>query len=143
MSTTTRRRARFSTLTVSEVRPLTADSVEVTFAVPPELQDDFDYAPGQYVALRTELERAFAVAFQLALSEHDAELTAMAEAAAAVLARALDHGLEEVFALTHVPNLPSRAVARAIGMRDLGVHTWWYAEPSQVLRADRTTHPRP
>ncbi|WP_445257653.1 GNAT family N-acetyltransferase [Nocardioides aurantiacus] len=65
------------------------------------------------------------------------------EAAAAVLARALDHGLEEVFALTHVPNLPSRAVARAIGMRDLGVHTWWYAEPSQVFRADRTTHPRP
>lgn len=56
MSTTTRRRATFSTLTVSEVRPLTADSVEVTFAVPPELHEDFDYAPGQYVALRTELD---------------------------------------------------------------------------------------
>ncbi len=56
MSTTTRRRASFSTLTVSEVRPLTSDSVEVTFAVPEELQEDFDYAPGQYVALRTELE---------------------------------------------------------------------------------------
>ncbi|MGJ9405887.1 1,2-phenylacetyl-CoA epoxidase subunit PaaE [Nesterenkonia aurantiaca] len=56
MSTTTRRRATFSTLTVSEVRPLTPDSVEVTFAVPPELHEDFDYAPGQYVALRTELD---------------------------------------------------------------------------------------
>lgn len=56
MSTTTRRRASFSTLTVSEVRPLTSDSVEVTFAVPEELQEDFDYAPGQYVALRTELD---------------------------------------------------------------------------------------
>lgn len=54
--TTTRRRATFSTLTVSEVRRLTTDSVEVTFAVPEELQEDFDYAPGQYVALRTELD---------------------------------------------------------------------------------------
>jgi RimJ/RimL family protein N-acetyltransferase len=65
------------------------------------------------------------------------------EAATAVLARALDHGLEEVWALTHVPNLPSRAVAQAIGMQHLGVHTWWCAEPSQVFRADRSTHPRP
>jgi ring-1,2-phenylacetyl-CoA epoxidase subunit PaaE len=56
MTTTTRRRATFSTLTVSEVRRLTRDSVEVTFAVPEELQEDFDYAPGQYVALRTELD---------------------------------------------------------------------------------------
>jgi len=56
MTTTTRRRATFSTLTVSEVRRLTTDSVEVTFAVPEELQEDFDYAPGQYVALRTELD---------------------------------------------------------------------------------------
>ncbi|WP_010525824.1 1,2-phenylacetyl-CoA epoxidase subunit PaaE [Nesterenkonia sp. F] len=54
--TTARRRAAFSTLTVSEVRRLTADSVEVAFAVPEELQDDFDYAPGQYVALRTRLD---------------------------------------------------------------------------------------
>ncbi|GAB3184130.1 phenylacetate-CoA oxygenase/reductase subunit PaaK [Nesterenkonia halophila] len=54
--TAARRRATFSTLTVSEVRRLTADSVEVAFAVPEELQDDFDYAPGQYVALRTRLD---------------------------------------------------------------------------------------
>ncbi|KQT91182.1 hypothetical protein ASG49_11730 [Marmoricola sp. Leaf446] len=65
------------------------------------------------------------------------------EAAAAVLARAFDHGLDEVWALTHVTNHPSRAVASALGMRDLGVHTWWYDEPSQVFRANRTTHPRP
>lgn len=51
-----RRRATFNTLTVSEVRRLTQDSVEVTFAIPEELQDDFDYAPGQYVALRAEIE---------------------------------------------------------------------------------------
>lgn len=63
------------------------------------------------------------------------------EAAAAVLRRALDHGLPEVWALTHTTNGPSQAVARAIGMQDAGVHTWWYEEPSQVFRADQATHP--
>jgi ring-1,2-phenylacetyl-CoA epoxidase subunit PaaE len=51
-----RRRARFHPLQVAEVRPLTADAVEVTFAVPEELADEYTYLPGQYVALRTELE---------------------------------------------------------------------------------------
>ena len=51
-----RRRARFHALEVAEVRPLTADAVEVTFAVPEELADEYTYLPGQYVALRTELE---------------------------------------------------------------------------------------
>ena len=52
-----RRRARFHSLEVAEVRRLTADAVEVTFAVPDELADDYDYLPGQYVALRTRLRR--------------------------------------------------------------------------------------
>ncbi|WP_167046273.1 1,2-phenylacetyl-CoA epoxidase subunit PaaE [Salinibacterium sp. ZJ454] len=52
----TRKRARFHTLRVAEVRPLTADSVEVTFAVPEELHGEYDYLPGQYVALRKRLE---------------------------------------------------------------------------------------
>jgi ring-1,2-phenylacetyl-CoA epoxidase subunit PaaE len=51
-----RRRARFHPLEVAEVRRLTADAVEVTFAVPPELGAEYDYLPGQYVALRAELE---------------------------------------------------------------------------------------
>lgn len=51
-----RRRAAFNTLPVSEIRRLTTDAIEVTFAVPAELQDDYDYAPGQYVALRREIE---------------------------------------------------------------------------------------
>ena len=51
-----RRRARFHTLEVSEVRPLTDDSVEVTFAVPDDLADDYSYLPGQYVALRREFD---------------------------------------------------------------------------------------
>lgn len=53
---TSKRRASFNTLTVSNVRKLTADSVEVTFAIPEELADDYDYAPGQYVALRAQLD---------------------------------------------------------------------------------------
>jgi ring-1,2-phenylacetyl-CoA epoxidase subunit PaaE len=56
MATVTRRRARFHELEVAAVRPLTADSIEVTFAVPPELQGEYDYLPGQYVALRTEVD---------------------------------------------------------------------------------------
>ncbi|MCD2441351.1 phenylacetate-CoA oxygenase/reductase subunit PaaK [Agromyces sp. SYSU K20354] len=51
-----RHRARFHPLEVAEVRPLTADAVEVTFAVPEALADDYTYLAGQYVALRAELE---------------------------------------------------------------------------------------
>ena len=53
-----RRRAVFHSLVVSSVERLTADSVEVGFAVPEELADEYDYAPGQYVALRKELPNA-------------------------------------------------------------------------------------
>jgi len=56
MATTTRRRASFHDLTVSRVRNLTDDAIEVTFAVPDELVDEYDYAPGQYIALRTTVE---------------------------------------------------------------------------------------
>jgi ring-1,2-phenylacetyl-CoA epoxidase subunit PaaE len=60
------RRARFHELEVAEVRPLTADSVEVSFAVPPELHDEYDYLAGQYVALRKtidghELRRSYSI----------------------------------------------------------------------------------
>lgn len=56
MTTTTRRRGRFHELEIAEVRPLTAESIEVTFAVPPELEGDYDYLPGQYVALRAHVD---------------------------------------------------------------------------------------
>lgn len=55
-TTPTRRRGRFHELEVADVRPLTAESIEVTFAVPPELQDDYQYLPGQYVALRAHVD---------------------------------------------------------------------------------------
>lgn len=51
-----RRRGRFHTLTVTAVRPLTDDAVEVTFGVPDELHGEFDYFAGQHVALRTRLD---------------------------------------------------------------------------------------
>jgi ring-1,2-phenylacetyl-CoA epoxidase subunit PaaE len=51
-----RKRARFHTLSVAEVRPLTEDSIEVTFAVPEHLEGEFDYYPGQHVALRREID---------------------------------------------------------------------------------------
>lgn len=57
-ATTGRRRASFHTLTVDEVRRLTDDAIEVTFGVPAELAGQFDYLPGQYVALRTTLPDA-------------------------------------------------------------------------------------
>lgn len=53
---TKRRRARFHPLEVAEVRPLTSDAVEVTFTVPVELAEEYSYLPGQYVALRKELD---------------------------------------------------------------------------------------
>lgn len=51
-----RRRARFHRLRVAEVRPLTDAAIEVRFAVPAELAGEFDYLPGQHVALRTRLD---------------------------------------------------------------------------------------
>ncbi len=56
--TTGRRRPSFHALTVTEVRRLTADAIEVIFHVPAALAGRFDYLPGQYVALRTTLPDA-------------------------------------------------------------------------------------
>jgi len=62
----TRRRGRFHELEVAAVRRLTESAVEVAFAVPPELEDDYRYEPGQYVALRAtidgeELRRSYSI----------------------------------------------------------------------------------
>lgn len=51
-----RRRARFNALSVSEIRKLTDDAIEVAFAIPHELIDDYNYVPGQYVALRADID---------------------------------------------------------------------------------------
>ncbi|WP_236793690.1 FAD-binding oxidoreductase [Amycolatopsis sp. GM8] len=46
----------FHTLTVSSVRPLTRCAVEVGFAVPPRLRDEFAFTPGQHVVLRAMID---------------------------------------------------------------------------------------
>lgn len=51
-----RRRASFNPLVVADVRRLTADAIEVTFAVPEDLVGEYDYIPGQYVALRATID---------------------------------------------------------------------------------------
>lgn len=51
-----KRRGAFHPLTVSAVRQLTPDAVEVTFAVPAELAHAYDYEPGQYIAIRTKID---------------------------------------------------------------------------------------
>ncbi|MER7796137.1 1,2-phenylacetyl-CoA epoxidase subunit PaaE [Microbacterium sp. NPDC096154] len=51
-----KKRASFHTLRVQDVRPLTPTSVEVTFEVPPELENEYRYLPGQYLALRAHIE---------------------------------------------------------------------------------------
>ncbi|MHA7154039.1 1,2-phenylacetyl-CoA epoxidase subunit PaaE [Arthrobacter sp. TMN-50] len=56
LAPSTQRRTAFNELTVSEVRRLTGDAVEVTFAVPDHLAGKYNYLPGQYVALRTTLD---------------------------------------------------------------------------------------
>lgn len=50
-----KRRATFHRLRVIDIRKLTETSVEITFGIPPELQGEYDYLAGQYLALRAEI----------------------------------------------------------------------------------------
>ncbi|MGQ0630334.1 MAG: 2Fe-2S iron-sulfur cluster-binding protein [Sporichthyaceae bacterium] len=47
-------RAQFHHLVVESVEPLTADSVTITFAVPPELAQAYRFTPGQHVTIRSD-----------------------------------------------------------------------------------------
>jgi len=53
---TGRRRTAFHALRVSQVRRLTDRSVCVTFDVPTELRDEFDFLPGQYLTIRATVD---------------------------------------------------------------------------------------
>ncbi|MBZ8177234.1 phenylacetate-CoA oxygenase/reductase subunit PaaK [Corynebacterium sp. 3HC-13] len=55
-STPARKKAAFHPLRVSDIRRLTTDSLEVSFEVPEELVADYNYLPGQYVALRATID---------------------------------------------------------------------------------------
>lgn len=49
------RHAVFHPLTVSSIAPLTEDSVCISFDVPAELADDYDFVQGQHLTIRTDL----------------------------------------------------------------------------------------
>ncbi|MBS0530885.1 MAG: phenylacetate-CoA oxygenase/reductase subunit PaaK [Proteobacteria bacterium] len=47
---------RFHRLTVNDLRREAADAVSLAFAIPQELARDYDFAPGQYLTLRTTMD---------------------------------------------------------------------------------------
>jgi ring-1,2-phenylacetyl-CoA epoxidase subunit PaaE len=47
---------RFHRLAVRELRRETPDAVSLTFVIPRELEDDYDFSPGQYLTLRTMMD---------------------------------------------------------------------------------------
>ena len=47
---------RFHRLAVDDLRRETPDAVSLTFAIPKELANDYSFAPGQYLTLRTTLD---------------------------------------------------------------------------------------
>ena len=47
---------KFNPLTIKEIRPETRDSVRMSFDVPEELQDDYDFLPGQHLPFEIQLD---------------------------------------------------------------------------------------
>jgi ring-1,2-phenylacetyl-CoA epoxidase subunit PaaE len=47
---------RFHRLTVDDLRRESVDAISMTFAIPKDLADDYRFAPGQYLTLRTTLD---------------------------------------------------------------------------------------
>jgi ring-1,2-phenylacetyl-CoA epoxidase subunit PaaE len=47
---------RFHRLAVNDLRRESADAVSLTFVIPKELADDYHFAPGQYLTLRTTMD---------------------------------------------------------------------------------------
>src|SRR4030088_1599623 len=47
---------RFHRLPVNDLRRESADAVSLTFAIPKELADDYQFSPGQYLTLRTTMD---------------------------------------------------------------------------------------
>jgi len=53
---------RFHTLTVADVERLTADSLAITFAVPEELREEFEFTPGQHLVMeRDGMRRTYSI----------------------------------------------------------------------------------
>ena len=48
---------KFNLLTVKEIVKLTADAVQISFYVPEELHEEYNFLPGQYITLNINGER--------------------------------------------------------------------------------------
>lgn len=48
--------AQFHSLTVKHIKPLTPSSVAITFEIPKELLQTFDFVPGQYITIKKEIK---------------------------------------------------------------------------------------
>ncbi len=46
----------FHSLYVKNTTPLTADAIQISFAIPPDLRDTFAFQPGQFVTLRAQID---------------------------------------------------------------------------------------
>ena len=47
---------KFHRLAIDDLRRETSDAVSMTFAIPGELAEDYAFAPGQYLTLRTTMD---------------------------------------------------------------------------------------
>ena len=73
ITTPARRRARFHTLTVTDVERLTDDAVAVSFAIPDDLADEFVFEPGQHLTLRATIrDQDVRRSYSICLSRPDA-----------------------------------------------------------------------
>jgi len=48
--------AQFYSLTVKHIKPLTPSSVAITFSIPKDLIQTFDFIPGQYITIKKEIK---------------------------------------------------------------------------------------
>lgn len=48
--------SKFHSLTVKHIKPLTPSSVAITFSVPKDLIQTFDFIPGQYITIKKEIK---------------------------------------------------------------------------------------
>jgi ring-1,2-phenylacetyl-CoA epoxidase subunit PaaE len=69
----------FHSLFVKRIDALTADAAQITFAIPPDLRDAFEFKPGQFLTLRAQINgesvrRSYSICSTPALLEHSQEI---------------------------------------------------------------------
>jgi ring-1,2-phenylacetyl-CoA epoxidase subunit PaaE len=69
----------FHSLFVKRIDALTADAAQITFAIPPDLRDAFDFKPGQFLTLRAQINgesvrRSYSICSTPSLLEHSQEI---------------------------------------------------------------------